>query len=278
MRCLVLGGNRFFGRHLVAELLRRDAEVTLMYRGNIPDPFGDRLQRVIGDRHVDLDRVAGPWDVVFDQIGFDAESARTLLAKIQAEHWVFTSSQSVYGWGANLQEAAFEPTTHHWVEDVPTAVDYAEGKRQAEAVMSRVNALIVRPPIVFGDDDPTKRLQWHIRHIVEKIPFYCPAPHARIGFADASELGTTIARLGLSHAQGPVNVAAAGAISLTELFARIAKIHGGKAVYLDSPEPSHESPFGIDQDWFMSVDRLTALDRAPRPLLDWLDGRIAATR
>jgi len=35
MRVLIIGGTHFMGRHLVSQLLERDADVTLLNRGRI---------------------------------------------------------------------------------------------------------------------------------------------------------------------------------------------------------------------------------------------------
>ncbi len=50
MKILVLGGNRFFGKRLVASFLEKGAEVVLLNRGQIKDDFGNHVQRIILDR------------------------------------------------------------------------------------------------------------------------------------------------------------------------------------------------------------------------------------
>ena len=45
------------------------------------------------------------WDVVFDQVCFEAADARAISALLAGRvgHYVFTSSKSVYGYGAALR-------------------------------------------------------------------------------------------------------------------------------------------------------------------------------
>ncbi len=50
MRTLVIGGTEFIGRHTVEELLRRGHDVTLFHRGRSPNPFGDQVRELFGDR------------------------------------------------------------------------------------------------------------------------------------------------------------------------------------------------------------------------------------
>ena len=46
MNILVLGGTRFFGVHLVRELIKQGHKVTIATRGNKVDEFGDRVNRI----------------------------------------------------------------------------------------------------------------------------------------------------------------------------------------------------------------------------------------
>ena len=80
MKILILGGNRFFGRHLADSLLGAKNEVTLLNRGTHPDGFEDKVERLQADRKSKgqlLSAVQGrTWDLVFDQICYTATEAR----------------------------------------------------------------------------------------------------------------------------------------------------------------------------------------------------------
>ena len=102
MRLLLLGGTRFLGRHVVDAALARDHEVTLFTRGRTPQPFGDRLRALAGDRDP---RVApglaalegDTWDAVIDTSGYVPRvvgASATLLAS-RVCRYVFVSSLSV---------------------------------------------------------------------------------------------------------------------------------------------------------------------------------------
>ena len=102
MRLLLLGGTRFLGRHVAEEALARRHAVTLFSRGRTPQPFGDRVRAVVGDRDP---RVApglaalegGAWDAVIDTSGYVPRvvgaSAATLAPRVG--RYVFISSLSV---------------------------------------------------------------------------------------------------------------------------------------------------------------------------------------
>ena len=46
MNILVIGGTRFFGIHMVNELLTAGYDVTIATRGKASDSFGDKVKRI----------------------------------------------------------------------------------------------------------------------------------------------------------------------------------------------------------------------------------------
>jgi nucleoside-diphosphate-sugar epimerase len=46
---LIIGGNRFMGVSLVWRMLFAGHRVTILNRGNLADPFGDRIERIRAD-------------------------------------------------------------------------------------------------------------------------------------------------------------------------------------------------------------------------------------
>ena len=50
MNCLVIGGTRFIGRLLVAELLKQDHSVTVLHRRPKHD-LGRRVKNIVADRN-----------------------------------------------------------------------------------------------------------------------------------------------------------------------------------------------------------------------------------
>lgn len=115
MKVLVLGGTRFFGVHLVRELIRRAYEVTVATRGITPDPFGDAVTRVHVDR---LDPKAmkaafqnAAFDVVFDNLAYCSNDIRTALSAIDCGRYIMASTMSVYlpdALGAQTPESAYQ--------------------------------------------------------------------------------------------------------------------------------------------------------------------------
>ncbi|MGG7619314.1 NAD-dependent epimerase/dehydratase family protein [Bacillus coreaensis] len=135
---LVFGGTRFFGVNLVQELLNKGVKVTVATRQNSEIPFGNKVETLKLDRF-DLDSVkeavsGRTWDVVFDQICFNARDARiaiqTLTDKIHT--YIFTSTMSVYDYAENVIEAEFYPYSYPISDTLPDKVTFRKenGRRR----------------------------------------------------------------------------------------------------------------------------------------------------
>ena len=74
MKILVIGGTRFFGVHMVRELLAKGHDVTIATRGLTPDEFGDTVKRIVLD-HTDPESMKKAmdglqFDVVIDKVAY----------------------------------------------------------------------------------------------------------------------------------------------------------------------------------------------------------------
>ena len=79
MDVLVIGGNRFVGWLLGFRLLAAGHKVTLLNRGRLADPFGGRVDRLVGDRTSrGFDRAlqGRRFDAVVDLAAFTGDDGR----------------------------------------------------------------------------------------------------------------------------------------------------------------------------------------------------------
>ncbi|WP_254765759.1 NAD-dependent epimerase/dehydratase family protein [Salinilacihabitans rarus] len=176
---LVVGGTRFIGRHLVSELLDHDYDVTIFNRGNHDDPFADddRVDRHEGDRTNDsaLEAAAEAVDpdAVFDCVAYypkDVRAATEIFADCEA--YVYVSSGDAYGREEIPKregETPLRPCSTEQATDDSGATygnRKAEGDRAVFAAADRgVNAMAVRPCIVYGPYDYTERLDFWIDRV-----------------------------------------------------------------------------------------------------------------
>jgi nucleoside-diphosphate-sugar epimerase len=180
-RALVIGGTRFVGRHLVAELLDAGYDVTTFNRGNHDDPFADddRVSRVEGDRTERRDllqakREVEP-DAVFDCVAYtprDVESATEIFSAVDA--YVYVSSGAAYAdedVPKRENETALESCSAEEATD-DSAATYGARKAAGDRIVFQaadrgVNATSVRPPVVYGPHDYTERLAYWVDRVAE---------------------------------------------------------------------------------------------------------------
>jgi len=170
----MLGGTVFLGRHVVEVLLARGHEVTLFHRGQRGGELFPHVERVLGDRTTDLDRLPGgaTWDAVVDTCGFlpgvVAASAQALRER--AGRYVFISSISVHDMSQpHVDESSPTPELPDGASrDVMTPETYGHLKllceREALAAFGPERTLIVRPGLIVGPYDPSDRFTyWPVR-------------------------------------------------------------------------------------------------------------------
>lgn len=278
MKILIIGGNRFFGKRLAELLLKDGAMVTLLNRGNIDDGFGNKIKRIKMDRknfdpnHPELQ---GNWDFIFDQVCYDAPEARAAINtfKDKTPHYIFTSTQSVYGEGANVSESDFDSFSYRFEKDCDRNTDYGEAKRQAEAIfMQQKNFKItaVRFPYVLGADDYTQRLNFHIKKIMQNSPLYFPNINAKISFIHAQDAAQFLASLTKKELLGPINCACEAPLSLKNLLKMIEEVVQKKAVLSHEEGVQNNSPYGSDKDSFMNTNKLKAMGFNCLEIEKWL--------
>jgi nucleoside-diphosphate-sugar epimerase len=215
------------------------------------------------------------YDVVFDQICYDANEARNACRIFRGltPLYIFTSSVSVYASGANITEAAFDPKRHRFAKTVEVTQDYSEAKRQAEAAFftdAKFRVIAARFPIVCGIDDYTSRLEFHVLGAMNGESMRFPNLHARMSFVDSRDAGRALAFLAQCPFEGPINIASSDAISMNHLMQWIEQITGCRPNLVEGETGPELSPFGLSEDWFVSTDLLQSLGHHVRPLGDWL--------
>lgn len=280
---LVLGGTRFFGVDLVQALLARGVEVTVATRQQTPVPFLGRVELLKLDRYDQAsftEAVNGrKWDVVFDQICYNAQDARLAIAVLQSKisKYIFTSTMSVYPFQGNLMESQFNPNTCSIVGKEALTGTYQEGKQQAEAVFFQeapFPVVAVRIPIVMGEQDYTKRLLFHIDRVKAEQPIGFPNIQAEMGFIHQREAGEFLAWVSEQPFVGPINACANGVWSLRKLMDMIETEVGKKAILPQSFTKEEHSPYGIETSWYISNQKAIELGFCFSDLDMWLPALI----
>lgn len=194
MRVLVIGGNRFMGVELVALLLAQRHEVTLLNRGNLVDPFGPLVQRLVADRGADAfdAALAGTtWDAVVDLALMNGPQTERLLRVLKGKtpHVVVISTGQVYlvrePRPLIATEADFAGPTLR--SEPRTAVDLEEWRYGMEKrdVETRLFAgglpfTTLRLPMVHGARDHRRRLDGLLWRLLDGGPILLTEPDAPV--------------------------------------------------------------------------------------------------
>ncbi|MBI2899600.1 MAG: epimerase [Planctomycetes bacterium] len=293
MNVLVVGGTRNVGYSLTWRLLAAGHRVTLFNRGTIPDPFGDRVARLRGDRTRDPLPEAR-FDGVVDFAAYDARAARQALG-LNAGHTVFISSGAVY----LVREGCPSPARENDYDgpllarpDAPEDVEeweYGMGKRACEDVLAGSAATRIRIPMVNSERDPYRRIEGYLWRILDAGPVLLPNAGGHVA---RHVYGPTVAEaiagmLGDRRTFGQAyNLAQDETPTLFELVRMLCEILGAPARIVPAPaalldqegiRPDAISPFSTG--WMSNIDPARAKSelgfRHP-PLREYLSRIVAS--
>ncbi|MET9881986.1 NAD-dependent epimerase/dehydratase family protein [Streptomyces sp. NPDC006430] len=272
-KILVIGGSRYFGKHLVTLLRDAGEEVTVLNRGSAAPPPGVAHLAADRDDGRQLLAALGPrtFDVVIDQVCYtpaQASVARRVFAGRTARY-VMTSTMEVYD--------PAPPT--------PEALAYAEGKRRAEAVFlgepeggpEAFGFAAVRTAHVLGGG--REEFTGRLAHYVERIAAGAPvevheAPHAT-SFIHHREIARFLQWAAGQTFTGAVDVASHGALDVLGLCESVAEQVGRPARYRVVENGAPASPFSFDRAYALDNSRASGLGFDFGRVADWLPGAIA---
>ncbi|MCX4983561.1 NAD-dependent epimerase/dehydratase family protein [Streptomyces sp. NBC_00572] len=291
---LVIGGNRYFGKRLIALLRESGHRVTILNRGSSGAPEG--IEHLVADRDDEaaLESVlAGrSFDVVVDQVCYtprQAEIARRVFAA-RTRRYVMTSTVEVYEY-----EDSAVPVTEDVLDLSTVTVDtgaawddpefreahYGEGKRQAEAVFAATV-----PPFAWtsvrvahvlgGADDFTGRLDHYARRVRAGERIAVPAVNRPATYVYVEEIAAFLAWAVHAEFTGPVNAHSHGPLTTTEICAEIEKRVGGRTVFQEV-EVGEVSPFSFARSYAMDNSRAVGLGYSFSHSSTWLADAVAET-
>jgi len=241
MNILILGGTKFLGRHLVEAALARGHEVTLFNRGKTNPDLFPTIETILGDREHDIDKLAGrKWDAVIDVAGYVPRIVRLAAQGLDKSvgRYVFISSISAYDdaifkkIGVNEADAVGKLKDES-IEEV-TGETYGPLKALCEKTVQDVygdRALIIRPGLIVGPNDPTDRFTyWPVRIKTGGDVIAPQDPNVPVQIIDVRDLSDFVIKLieesasGIYNATGP-----ATELSLGETLDACQRVAGSDA-------------------------------------------------
>lgn len=306
MNVLVIGGTRFVGQLLTWRLVAGGHRVTLFNRGNHADPFGDRVERLRGDRTTgDFAGLLGrrEFDAAVDLVAFTGDNAvsvvNTLLGRVG--HYVFISTGQVYLVKQSCTLPAREEEYDGSVRPEPDDPDeraswcYGVDKRAAEdhlasAYVERGFPVTrLRIPMVNGERDYYRRIESYLWRILDGGPVVLPDGGTQIcRHVYGGEVARAVSGLlGDSTTFGDVfNLSQDEQITVAELVSMLARLLGAEPeiravsaerLLAEGIDPREVSPFS--GRWMSRLDASRARRRLGfqhEPLERYLEKIVAA--
>lgn len=295
MRTLIIGGNRFMGVELTAQLLARGHDVALLNRGTLIDPFGARVRRFTADRGTDafdqvLAREEG-FDAVIDFALFDGAQAtrcaRVLRGKVK--HYVAISTGQVYLVRAPRPAGLAKESDYDGpvLAAPPTPEDhddwkYGVDKRAAEDALreSELPFTVLRVPMVHGARDHKQRLERVFWKLVDRKPIALREPAALVRHVHSGAVTRTL--LSLLERGEPTrrawNLAWSEAVTTREFIERAAAQLGVTPQLVVAAHATPNDCF-LNSRWMSALDASDAVSQlgfVHEPLERWLPQVFAA--
>ena len=243
VKILVMGGTRFVGKPLVAQLLSEGHELTLFTRGKNPVPAG--VEHLCGDRSTaeGLAALQGRnFDVIVDSSGRSLDDSRAVIERTGApsHRFLYVSSAGVYA------DSELWPLT----EDSPTDPQSRHsGKLDTEAWLTaeKIPFTSFRPTYIVGAGNYNPVESWFFDRIVHGRPVPLPGDGSTITqLGHVNDLATAMAlSLGVDAAANRVyNCSSVQGITFRGLVAAAARACGKDP---DSVEIRSFDPSGLDK-------------------------------
>lgn len=300
-RICVIGGSRYFGKLLVQRLLLAGHRVTVINRGSTPPPPGAEHLVVDRDDEAALTAALGTrtFDVVVDQICYTPVQAASAVRvfRDRARRYVMTSTIEVYDPAtAALPPAARDiPVPEELVDPAAWSVrtdlpwrdaayleaHYAEGKRQAEAVLTRDGRFAfasVRSAHVLGGgaEEFTGRLAYYTGRIARGAEIEVRSRELPTVFIHYEELADLLLWAATAAGfTGPLNACSDGLLDVHGLAAVVAAETGRQPVFRTVAADEPAGPFSFDRHYAMSNERAKDLGFVFSRTADWLPGAAA---
>ncbi|MBI1798748.1 MAG: NAD-dependent epimerase/dehydratase family protein [Candidatus Eisenbacteria bacterium] len=305
LRVLILGGTGFMGARATRSLLAAGHEVTTLSRGHTAPEPGARARDADRSDAASLAAAleGAHFDLTVDFCAYDSADVERLLLTPHAAlgRYVLISSGQVY----LVTEA---PRTPHREEDSdgpliaePPAEthdhaqwSYGLGKRRAEraALTLReshgVRAVVLRLPVIHGEDDPRLRLWAYLERMLDGGPLLLPDGGERlVRYLYAGDVAGALLRLiDEGSPRGTVyNLAQPEVLTFREFLDQTAPAAGCAPRFVSAPSEELERE-GLDPAFSPLAGRWTSvldpslaiadMGFSATRLADWLPGVVRA--
>src|SRR6266540_4178227 len=242
MKILIIGGTKFLGRYLVDAALAAGHEVTLFNRGKTNPTLFPDIETILGDREHDIEKLSGrEWDAVIDVAGYVPRIVHLSAQGLEktVKRYIFISSISVYPDFKKVGINESDPVgklEDESIEEV-TGETYGPLKALCEKAVQDTfggeRALIIRPGLIVGPNDPTDRFTYWPMRVKRGGDMITPdTPNTPIQIIDVRDLSAFIIKLIEENASGIYNATGPDyELSLGEMLDACKRVSGSVAAF-----------------------------------------------
>lgn len=174
MRILTIGGTGFLSAPVVEKLLDFGHEVAIFTNGDPPNPFGDRIRSIVGDRDNpdDLKSALGDVrpDVVIDVIPFTPQQTQAMISLCtgKVRQFIHCSTASVYEYPLSCIPA------NEGASRKPASL-YGQNKLECEKLLTQAHresgfpVTIFRPNSIYGPGHLLESMWWRDPYLIDRI-------------------------------------------------------------------------------------------------------------
>lgn len=283
----VIGGSGFLGDHLAQALLARGARVRIASRSP-QKAWKLKPLAQLGQLQFTRCDATRPESVAAAVAGADA--VVNLVGTFAGDLMV-----AIAGSARNVAQAAVAQGCDALVHvsaigaDAASTAGYAQAKAESEAAVLSAfpNATVMRPSILFGEDDNFVQMFAGLIAMMPVLPVFAPnAPVQPLFVDDAAEAIVNALSYPAAHGGKTFEIAGPERITMRTLNERIAAAQNRKRLFVDVPDSASAvfamlpgTPMNTDQ-WTLlkagnvasgNLPGLKELGIAPRPLGLFLD-------
>lgn len=272
MDVLIIGGSRFVGPYLVAQLIGRGHSVTVFNRGKISTGYPQGVRFVSGDRNLGFN-IKEKYDAVIDTCAYYGYQTERVLREIKFDFLVHFSTAAVY-----KKSEVFPLTEDFAIGEWALWGDYNRGKVECELELQKsgVPFASLRPVYILGPRNYVNREHFIYSRIKEEKPIVLPGNgQALMQFVYAEDVARALVLLAEERAGGVFNCSADEAITLVGLVREMARLTGKEPIIHYNPYAdglnwnSREFPFA-NENFIASNEKIKKLGISFSPFLQFL--------